>query len=939
MSQTPLFSDQTPPTGIVECLGMRFSSDEERRAYFIEKLREKLRDPEFRKVEGFPIGSDEDILALSDPPYYTACPNPFVEDFVRLYGTPYDPSELYKEEPFATDVSEGKNDSIYNAHSYHTKVPHKAIMRYILHYTKPGDIVFDGFCGTGMTGVAAQMCANPDLDFKLQIEQEWEEAGWEKPDWGARYAILGDLSPAATFIAYNYNTPINLTDFERQSRRIIDEVETEYGWMYKTVDDNDTVRQVNFIVWSDVFICPNCGRDIVFFERAVDQETGRVQDNFSCKHCQLKVEKSQLGRKKEIIADVEGIALLRAVQQPVLVNYNAKNGREMKIPSEYDFDLISRIQHMNIPGFIPGNRIDRDIDIWYERDYRSLGVFTISDFFTVRNLANLSLLYQKISQVGEKRLRLALTFGFTGVLHMASRMSRFRYDSRNPNNTAGGTLAGTLYIPSISKEARVTDLYERKVKQLRGFFGGQPKTFSIITTESANNITNLPDNCIDYIFIDPPFGSNIIYSDLSLPWESWLLVSTNLDAETVIHRRKQNNTGTIETYRHKMSTAFMEAFRILKPGRWMTVEFSNTQASIWNSIQTSLEKAGFIVANVAALDKRTGSFKAVTTPTAVKQDLVISCYKPNGGLEDRFRQEHGSEVGAWDFIRSHLRYLPTFQSKGGQTSEIVERTARILYDRLVAYFVRHGYAVPLSAQEFQAGLRQRFAERDGMYFLSEQVAEYERKRLNVRAIQQLEIYVTSEESAIQWIRQQLTNKPQTIADLTPPFMRELNAWPKHERLLELRTLLEENFLSYTGATAIPAQVVTWMKKSSDLRDLIASEVANGTSSEESGALTTTNSRLISAARDRWYVPDPNRAIDLEQLRTRSLLKEFATYLEGSRKLKQFRSEAVKAGFKQAWNAKDYETIVRVAERLPESVVQEDPDLLMYYDNASLRVGR
>src|ERR1039458_6435081 len=60
----------------VECLGMTFPNDEARRAFFMEKLREKLKDPAFRKIEGFPIGEDEDILALSDPPYYTACPNP-----------------------------------------------------------------------------------------------------------------------------------------------------------------------------------------------------------------------------------------------------------------------------------------------------------------------------------------------------------------------------------------------------------------------------------------------------------------------------------------------------------------------------------------------------------------------------------------------------------------------------------------------------------------------------------------------------------------------------------------------------------------------------------------------------------------------------------------------------------------------------------------------
>lgn len=148
-------------SGPVECLGVTFESDEARREHFLERLREKLKDMEFRKIEGFPLGSDEDILALSDPPYYTACPNPFVGEFVEHYGKPYEPeSDDYRREPFAADVSEGKNDPIYNAHSYHTKVPHKAIMRYILHYTDPGDVVFDGFCGTGMTGVAAQLCGD-----------------------------------------------------------------------------------------------------------------------------------------------------------------------------------------------------------------------------------------------------------------------------------------------------------------------------------------------------------------------------------------------------------------------------------------------------------------------------------------------------------------------------------------------------------------------------------------------------------------------------------------------------------------------------------------------------------------------------------------------------------------------------------------------------------
>ncbi len=196
------------PHGPVECLGRTFENDEARRTYFLEQLREKLKDSAFRKIEGFPIGSDEDILALSDPPYYTACPNPFLDDFLQRYGKPYDPSLPYSREPFAIDVSEGKNDPIYNAHSYHTKVPHKAIMRYILHYTQPGDIVFDGFCGSGMTGVAAQFCGDQatveSLGYRVQPDGTiLDENGQPFSMIGMRHTILNDLSPAATFIAYN----------------------------------------------------------------------------------------------------------------------------------------------------------------------------------------------------------------------------------------------------------------------------------------------------------------------------------------------------------------------------------------------------------------------------------------------------------------------------------------------------------------------------------------------------------------------------------------------------------------------------------------------------------------------------------------------------------------------------------------------------------------
>lgn len=244
-----IFQTQTAQSGPVECLGQTFPSEDARREHFLNLLREKLKDPAFRKIEGFPVGTDEAILALSDPPYYTACPNPFIEAFIECYGKPYNTDVPYSKEPFTADVSEGKNDPIYNAHSYHTKVPHKAIMRYILHYTQPGDVVFDGFCGTGMTGVAAQLCGDrsviQSLGYRveadgtiLNLEQEDGRDVW-KPfsKLGARRAILNDLSPAATFISHNYNSPVDVLTFAPKAQQILAALDEECGWMYQTLHD------------------------------------------------------------------------------------------------------------------------------------------------------------------------------------------------------------------------------------------------------------------------------------------------------------------------------------------------------------------------------------------------------------------------------------------------------------------------------------------------------------------------------------------------------------------------------------------------------------------------------------------------------------------------------------------------------------------------------
>jgi len=941
----------------VECLGMTFENDEARRAYFLEKLKEKLKDPGFRKIEGFPIGTDEDILALSDPPYYTACPNPFIEDFIKHYGKPYlpaeasaqagDPSKPYSREPFAVDVSEGKTDPIYKAHSYHTKVPHLAIVPSILHYTEPGDVVLDGFCGSGMTGVAAEWCGSASAEYRRKVEAEFEKQSMAMPKWGARCVVLNDLSPAATFIAANYNLPFDVREFTKAGKQILDEVEQEIGWMYRTVHSSTKdikghegeilkillgetpcpswikLGRIEYTVWSEVFTCPDCTGEVVFLDEALDDETKRVKDSFPCPHCGSKVTKQRMDRCYETRFDGLLKTTIRVPKRrPSLISYKVDKNRFEKTPDEIDVKVIERIEDLPFPFQFPTDRMMHAPDgeeCWGDKWRAGTASFShVHHLFLPRAAQALAHLWKKAALHPDIRIRHMLHFfveqAITGM-NVQNRYGPHRYSQSN------GAMPLVYYVPSQISEVSPWYVLGGKLERLYKTFqnSGMRNGACLVMTGSATRIPCHEDS-IDYIFTDPPFGDNIAYAELNFVTEAFHRCFTNIKLEAIVspHQKK----GLFE-YQHLMRGCFTEYCRVLKPGRWMTVVFHNSRNSVWTAIQESLQIAGFVVADVRVLDKQQGSFNQVIAGGSVKQDLVISAYKPNGGLEERFKLEAGTENGVLDFVRTHLKQLPVFVPKDGQAEVVAERQNYLLFDRMVAFHVQRGVTVPLSAAEFYQGLAQRFPQREGMYFLPDQVAEYDRKRMTVKEMLQLELFVTDESSAIQWLRQQLTKKPQTAGELKPQFMQEIGGWQKNEKLLEMDELLAQNFLRYDGDGDVPSQIHSYLS----------------TNFKELRNLSKDDPVLQAKAKDRWYVPDPNKAGDLEKLRERALLKEFDEYRESKqRQLKVFRLEAVRTGFKKAWQERDYKTIIEVARKIPETVLQEDPKLLMWYDQALTRTG-
>ena len=374
-----------------------------------------------RDIEGFPIGSDEDIISLSEPPYYTSCPNPFIGDYISENGKVYDEeTDVYHRKPYTADVSEGKHDPLYMAHSYHTKVPYKAIMRYILHYTNPGDIVFDGFCGTGMTAVAAQLCKDRKTCREIGITDE--------NTIGFRNAIVSDLSPEAAFIAHNYTNKIDIQQFHDVAEQIIQECKKECGWVYETIGNSKSVGTINYTIWSEVYICPQCSKEIVYWEAAVDEENEKSKKKPVCTHCGAELAKANCEKVMTAVWDEQSDEVSSQPKSvPIRINYDLNGKRCIKKPDEKDFEIIKRIEDMKIGYWYPSNLMMNKGAAWGDqwRAGYHVGMTRVNHFYFKRNLYVLAKCYDSIEKVNDESIKSLLKFWMSSIYSRSHKLNRY----------------------------------------------------------------------------------------------------------------------------------------------------------------------------------------------------------------------------------------------------------------------------------------------------------------------------------------------------------------------------------------------------------------------------------------------------------------------------------------------------------------------------------
>ena len=496
-------------------------------------------------------------------------------------------------------ITAPRTDAIYNCHAYLTKVPVAAIEPFIEKFSKPGDVVVDFFAGSGMTGLAALKCG--------------------------RKAKLSDISVLGRHIANGYLTQVTEKDLRDSASVVIEQARKALGNLYMTkrASDGATVEMTR-TVWSFTYVCPSCAEEMVYFHNLSPK--GGPPD--TCLSCNGPFARRLWPRAEDV---------------PVEVVVKGENGKltDQDI-SEFDLKAIRKALKDPRQKDVPSLTIEENREMYSRSGLGKAGMTETAMFFSSRNAIALLELWCAINEIEDEALRQKLRFAFTAILPRGSR--RYQWSAKRPLNAQNQT----YYIAPVHYEWNVFELFERKVgAAIRAdellhddspLIKKQTGNDARYSLASADNLSHLKDASVDYVFTDPPFGSNIFYSDMNLFHEAWLGEVTDHVSEAVVYTTGKRKNGSAERYEKLLQHAFTEAFRVLKPGRYMSVVFGNSSGSIWGLVQRALREAGFKASpvHVAILDKGQRSVKGLNSGSegVVTADLILTVQKPSEAEAD-----------------------------------------------------------------------------------------------------------------------------------------------------------------------------------------------------------------------------------------------------------------------------------------------------------------
>ncbi len=591
-------------------------------------------------------------------------------------------SALYRQAARST-----RGGPLFNAFPYPTKISPETVALFIASHTSPGALVLDCFGGSGTTGLGAILSACPTDNMRDEARRLGLDVSW-----GRRRAVVYELGVLGAFISDVLCHPPDPNEFSEAAESLLTMVRNELGWLYRSLDPQGEMGEIRYVVWSDVLICPKCGKEGSLWDGCVSRGPAAISETFQCPTCHTASSVDKAARVHENLSD-DLLGKDRSVRKRVQAwVYGQTNGQTWsRAPCSFDRSLIDQVNAMPIPRCVPVTPVP-----WgdlYRSGYHE-GMSHLHDFYTRRNLLAFSSLWQKTDSFPQ-RLRSALKFWLLSYNSSHSTiMTRVVAKKGHDDLVVTSTQPGVLYVSGLPVEKNIFAGVQRKIGTMARAFAMTHGRGDCVEVRNASSLNlDLPNKSVDYVFTDPPFGGNIPYTEVNFLNEAWLGQTTDPKDEAIVspHQKK-----SVEDYQILLRKAFLEAYRVLKPEGYATVVFHSASAQVWNALRKACEQSGFSVANTSVLDKTQESFKQVRSAGAVKGDpLILLSKTTNVGQTD------DPEVWAVanDLIDQALR-----------SEDRNEATPQRLYSRLVAYYMEARQEVPIDAHAFYRLIARRCEE-------------------------------------------------------------------------------------------------------------------------------------------------------------------------------------------------------------------------------------
>ena len=458
-------------------------------------------------------------------------------------------------------------------------------------------------------------------------------------------------------------------------------------------------------MYSQVFQCPRCLEKVALFdcvEVAAETKDGKPKTIAACPHCY-----HGRGITEEISTRAAKYGSI-----PVLVSYlcqegckPAKGERRHNDPDErkreyfhrYDLGKLREIEAREILHWYPTMPMIAGRETRVKRNLPEQGVHAVADLFTKRNLWALAVYFQVAREHSDQTAADAFRFALNSILLAMSRMQGYTEDARFPNQL----MRGTYYLPQVSREYNVAEWLTGKLNNLVAGYAKIDAEISsgdiIVSTQSATKLDSMPANSVDYIFTDPPYSGNQQYGELNFVWEAWQGFDTEWQDEEIIVNEVRGKSEA--DWANMMRLAMQECYRVLKPGRWLSLCFHDTSEGTWELVQDIMAEALFLADRTDSalfIETSQKSFNQLTADKVTKRDLVINFRKPRPGEAVAETLITGDEDTTTfsDKVRAIIReYLV---SHPGSSKDRV-------YDEVVSRMVRAGR---MEAHNFEGLLRQ-----------------------------------------------------------------------------------------------------------------------------------------------------------------------------------------------------------------------------------------